>query len=115
MYADLAMWWPLVSPPAAYEDEVAYLLPIAAAMTFVAETGNPLAARAAEIILLGALAIGWISGAVVRAAPGGRVLGRALHLAVVIAATAAVIYLTVIREGLIDLLVETWRHGHEGR
>ncbi|MEP7116402.1 MAG: class I SAM-dependent methyltransferase [Acidobacteriota bacterium] len=27
MYADLAVWWPLVSPPDAYEDEAAYLLP----------------------------------------------------------------------------------------
>jgi hypothetical protein len=38
-----------------------------------------------------------------------------VHLAVVIGATAAVIYLTVTREGLVDLLVETWRAGHDGR
>ena len=28
MYADLAVWWPLVSPPAAYQDEAAYLIPM---------------------------------------------------------------------------------------
>lgn len=96
--------------------EVAYLVPVAAALIFIGETGNPLAARAAESILLGAVVIGWGSGAVLRAAAArpGRA-GMLVHVAIVVAATLAVIYLTVIREGLIDLLIETWRSGHEGR
>jgi len=103
-----ALWPPLL--------EVLYLVPVAIAFTFIAETGSPLAARAAEIILAAAVAIAWTSGAVARSG-GGRdaALARAIHVAVVIAATAAVIYLTVIREGLIDLLIETWRNGHDGR
>lgn len=96
--------------------EVAYLLPVAAAFTFIAETGNPLAARAAESILLGAVVIGWGSGAVLRAATGRQALvSRLLHLVVVAAATGALIYLAVIRAGLIDLVIETWRNGHDGR
>ncbi|HVV82133.1 MAG TPA: tetratricopeptide repeat protein [Kofleriaceae bacterium] len=102
-------WWP---PPI----EVVYLVPVAAALTFIAETGSPLAARAAELILAGAIVIAWASGAVLRTAgdrpgPGGRVA----HLVTIAAATVSIIYLVVIREGLIDLLVETWRNGHDGR
>jgi tetratricopeptide (TPR) repeat protein len=95
--------------------EVAYLAPVAAAFIFIAETGNPLAAGAAEVILLGAIGVGWLSGAVLRASDRGGVAGRALHLAIAIAATTALIYLTIIREGLIDLLIETWRAGHDRR
>lgn len=100
--------WP---PPV----EVAYLAPVAVVITFVAETGNPLAARAAELMLAGALAIGWLSGAVARAAPRPPWRGRVLHLAIVLAATAAVVYLAVVSEGLWELLVQTWQRGHDGR
>lgn len=106
--AGRALWPPPI--------EVAYALPVAATMVFIAETGNPLAARAAEIILVGAVVVGWASGAVLRAAgprPARAVV--AVHLAVVLAVTLSIIYLTVIREGLWDLLVETWRNGPDGR
>lgn len=101
--------WP---PPV----EVIYLVPIALGLAVVADRGNPLAARAVEVILIGAVAIAWASGVALRTRPGPLGLGAlALHLAAVTAAVAAVAWIAVVHDQLVDLLLETWRNGHDAR
>jgi tetratricopeptide (TPR) repeat protein len=102
----------LVRPPV----EVGYLVPVAIALVLAGLAGNQIAARAVQWIVGSGVAIAWLSGASLRAARErgrlgpGRVLG---HVAAAIVAVAAVAYLALMRDRLLDMLVETWRHGHE--
>jgi len=97
--------------------EVLYLAPVAAVLIGIGLGGNRLVAGALRWIVLGGLAIAWLSGAVFAAAARHR--GRlmwprvAVHIAAVIAAVAAVAYLAIMRDQLLDMLIETWRHGHD--
>jgi tetratricopeptide (TPR) repeat protein len=98
--------------------EVVYLAPVALVLGVVAETGNLLAARAVQLVLFGAVAITWLSGtglelARKKGAIGARVI--VLHAVLAALATLALIYSAVMREQLIDVLVETWRRGHDMR
>lgn len=101
----------IVRPPI----EVLFLIPVAALLIVVAETGNPLVARAVRTIVVAGVAVAWISGALLEAArmrgPVGaaRMAVQAL-LAVTTVALAA--YLAIDRDHVLELLLETWRGGH---
>ncbi len=94
--------------------EVLYFVPIGLAVALVAQTGNPLVAHAVvEIVIAGAV-IGWISGVMLEASRRGeRVRRRRLAIQLVAAAIAvlASVYFVVDRTRLLDLMVETWKHG----
>ena len=101
----------LIRPPA----EAIYFVPIAIVLIVVAQTGNPFAARAVRTIALGGAVVAWLSGATldaVRALRGRvgapRAIGQGL-LAVL--AIAAIAYLAVDHDHLIDLVIGTWREG----
>jgi len=114
--AALAVVWrragglrPLIRPPA----EVLYLLPVALLLAAAGLTENEALARAIAFVCAGGLVITWLSGAALEAA---RPVGRARlasHLVVVALAVAAVVYLAVSRERLIDFILETVRFGPE--
>lgn len=96
--------------------EVIYLVPVAAVLVVVAERGNALAARAVESILAGAIAITWLHGAVLRSRPGRLgTVALTLHVAALCAAVAAVAWIAIVHDQLLDLLLETWRSGHDAR
>lgn len=101
----------LARPPV----EVLYLLPIALVLVAIAQTGNPLVARAVRTITVAGTAIAWVSGVALEAARRRRnrvTRGRALSHALAAAlAVACVVYLAVDRQRMIDLLAETWRSG----
>jgi hypothetical protein len=96
--------------------EVWFFLPVAALMFGVALTGNFLVVIAVREILLGGLAVTWLGGTVLHLARRRGRLGLPLVLAQVAvstAAIAAVCYLAVMNDRLIDMLAETWHHGHD--
>jgi hypothetical protein len=66
------------------------------------------------IAIVGAVAA-WLSGAILRAvrAGGGRVGPRraALHAVLAALAVLAATYLTLDRDRMLDLVIETWRQG----
>lgn len=107
--AGLRALWP---PPM----EVRYLVPVAVVLALVARTGNLLAARAVDMILVGAVAISWLSGTgldLARRRGGPTRVQIALHAVVAAVAVVAVLYAAVMHEELLDLLVETWSQGHD--
>lgn len=97
--------------------EAVFLAPIATILVVVARTGNPLVADAVTIIAVGAVPITYASGivleAVRRRGPPSSIR-IALHVLAVLLATAAVVYIAVDRDRVIDLIEETWEHGPEG-
>jgi len=96
--------------------EVVYLVPVALVLGVVAESGNLLAARAAQLVLAGAVAITWLSGAGLELARRkGAIPARVivLHAGVAALATIALVYSAVMHEQLIEVLIETWRRGHD--
>lgn len=104
----------LVRPPL----EVWFFLPVAAMILFAALSGNFLVERAVRVILIGGLAVTWLSGTsleVARARGRLRAVSVVVHLAAIVIAVAAIGYLAVMNDRLIDMLRETWSHGHEGR
>jgi len=74
-----------------------------------AASANPLVGGAVRRIAIGGVIVAWMSGAVLRASPIRRRL--AVHVAAIVLAAAAIAYLAVSRDRLLDLLNETWRHG----
>ncbi len=97
--------------------EVWYLLPIAILLSAAALASQdaPIG-RAVAIVAGGGLGVAWLSGAALDAARlRGRVtLALALvHAALAAAAVAAVCYIAVNREHLVDTVVETLRFGAE--
>jgi hypothetical protein len=101
----------LVRPPG----EVVFLIPIAAVLVVVAQTGNPLVARAVTWIVVAGVVITWISGALLDAmrARGAVPLWRlGPHVLAVVLAVGAVGYLAILRSGSLDFVLETWRAGH---
>jgi len=95
--------------------EVLFLMPIAILLIVVAETGNPLVARAVRTIVIAGVIVAWVSGSVLEAV---RARGRVQVSRMVVQAALAVItvaitaYLAVDRDRVIELLLETWRGGH---
>jgi hypothetical protein len=84
-------------------------------MAVVARTGNPLVADAVAAIAGVGIAVAWLSGALLEAARarrGGLTALRSVVQAVLAAvAVFAASYLAVDRDRMIDLVVETWKHG----
>jgi tetratricopeptide (TPR) repeat protein len=99
----------LAIPPA----EVWFLAPLAALAAIIAASGNPLIGTAVRRVAIGGVILTWISGAVLRAAPRPGRLRAIAHVAAIAVAAAAIIYLAVSTDRLIDLLLETWRTGPE--
>jgi tetratricopeptide (TPR) repeat protein len=109
--------WPaaaraLVRPPV----EVLYFAPVAALLIASGHAGNRIVARAVLWIVAVGVALAWLSGASLEAAgrrPGPvRVVGHVLAAAIAIAAVG---YLAVTKDRLLDMLVQTWQHGHDSR
>lgn len=94
--------------------EALYFAPIAIVLAAIASTGNPLVASAVRVIGAAGLAITWVSGASLEAARqhrtirAVRAIGQGLLAA---AAVGAVAYLVISGSQLIDMTVETMRHG----
>jgi hypothetical protein len=94
--------------------EVAYLAPVAAVLIGVAFTAHRLIAPAVAAISAGGVALSWLSGAALEQL---RVDGRARrlrtvgHIAACVVAVAALAYIALTRDGLIDALIETVRFG----
>jgi hypothetical protein len=96
--------------------ELIYLVPIAVAWVVVAAHSNTLVARAVIFIAAGGVAITWLSGsAIVAARAAGKLAATRLmaHAMAAALAVAAVCYLAVESERLIDLIAETVRFGPE--
>lgn len=102
----------LARPPV----EVWFFLPVAAVIAGVALTGNFLVELAVREILLGGLALTWVGGGTLEMA---RRRGRLrwpivlVHLVATTAAVVAICYLAVMNDRLIDMIAETWTHGHD--
>lgn len=103
----------LIRPPT----ELIYLVPVAAIWGAVAATSNTLVARATVYILIGGIAVTWLSGsagAVARArGPVGR-WGQIGHAVLAGAAILAICYIAIANERLLDLIGETVKFGPEG-
>ena len=105
----------LLPPPS----EVLFLAPIALVLIVLAHTGNPIVADSVTGIIVGGVAIAWISGALLEAARRRRQRLHArravIQAAVAVAAAGAVAYIAVEHFRVIDLVVETWDHGPVAR
>jgi tetratricopeptide (TPR) repeat protein len=102
----------LIRPPV----ELLYFVPVAAVLAGVALTGNVLVWHAVRAILLGGLAVTWLSGASLEAARRARrldVVVVIVHLIATGCAIAAICWLSVLHDRLIDMIRETWVHGHD--
>jgi hypothetical protein len=106
-----AAWRGLARPPT----EALYLLPVAALLAAAAQTEHVLLGHAVTIVALGGVGVAWLNGATLALQPPPLGRGRALlHLVLCVAAIVALGVIAVLREQLVDLLAETWRHGPEG-
>jgi hypothetical protein len=101
----------LARPPA----EAWFVVPVAVIVSAVSATGNALVGSAVRWIAVGGVIVAWGSGAILSAAPALPRWRFAVHIVAIVAAAGAVVYLAVSRDRLLDLLAETWKHGHELR
>ena len=102
-----ALWPPI---------EVAFLAPVAAVLVGVAFTAHRLIAPAVAAISVGGVILAWLSGATLeRLRSRGRPhrLRGAVHVVLCLAGVAALAYIALTRDGLIDALIETVRFGPE--
>lgn len=96
--------------------ELTFLAPVAAVLIGVALTTHPLIAPAVATLAIGGLVLAWLSGSALDTA---RARGRpiraraALHAVVAVLAVAALCYVALTRDGLLDLMIETVRSGPE--
>jgi hypothetical protein len=89
--------------------EALFLLPVAAVLVVISQTGNPLVGNSVTAIVIGGFAITWLNGSLLeawRSRTWQHVLG---HVAAALVATGALVYLAT--EHHIDLIAETWEHG----
>lgn len=103
----------VIRPPV----EVVFLIPVAIVIAVVAMRGNELVAAAVRMILLGGVVTTWLVGASLEACRRHRRVGLPIvlvHVATATVAIAAVCYLAVFDDQLLDLIAETWQHGHDG-
>jgi len=104
--------WSVLRPPI----EAVFFAPVAAVLIGVAFTAHRLIAPAVTVIATGGLALTWLSGATLERlrATGrpGRLRGVAHGLACIIG-VAALAYIALTRDHLLDLLIETVRLGPE--
>lgn len=104
----------LARPPV----ELWVALPFAVLLTVVAWRDDAMVGIAVSWIAGGGLAVAWLAGAslaIARARGPIRFERAAVVAAVAALAVVAIAYLAVVRGQLIDLLIETWKHGHERR
>jgi len=102
----------LIRPPI----EVLYFAPVALVLIGVALTGNQVVGAAVQRILAGGLITTWLVGASLEASRRASRLRWPivlLHLVVAVAAIASVCFLAVFHDQLIDMIAETWAHGHD--
>ncbi|HMG22333.1 MAG TPA: hypothetical protein VK607_13470 [Kofleriaceae bacterium] len=96
--------------------EVGFLAPVAAVLVGVAFTAHRLIAPAVAEISAGGVALAWLSGAALerlRAAGRPRRLRATGHIVACLAGVAALGYIAVTRDGLLEALIETVRFGPE--
>ena len=96
--------------------EVWFFLPVAAVIGGIALTGNFLVEIAVREILLGGLVLTWLGGAILELARRRgrlRVPVLLVHLLATTAAVVSICYLAVMNDRLIDMIAETWTHGHD--
>lgn len=96
--------------------EVMFLGPVALVLLGVAFTAHRLIAPAVATISLGGIALAWLSGATLeqlRARGRSRRLRSIAHVVACLAGVAALGYVALTHDGLIDMLVETVRFGPE--
>ncbi|HUH06137.1 MAG TPA: tetratricopeptide repeat protein, partial [Kofleriaceae bacterium] len=99
----------LARPPG----EVLYMAPVAAVLVASALTGHEDVAPAVTLILIGGVAVTWLSGAGLAAAPAGGRLRPLLHVLASAAGVLAIAYIALHRTRLLDLIVSTVRFGPE--
>jgi tetratricopeptide (TPR) repeat protein len=102
----------LVRPPV----EILYFIPVALVLAGASLTGNLMVWHAVRSILLGGFVITWVSGASLEAARRRGRLGPAVlivHLVATVLAVAAICWLSILSDRLIDMIKETWAHGHD--
>jgi hypothetical protein len=96
--------------------EVAYLAPIAAVLIGVAFTAHRLIAPAVALISAGGIALTWLSGSALeqlRATGRPSRLRATGHVLACLAGVAALAYVALTRDNLLDALIETVRFGPE--
>jgi hypothetical protein len=94
--------------------EAAFLAPVAAVLIGVAFTAHRLIAPAVATIAIGGVGLAWLSGATLeqlRATGRPRRLRAIAHILACLAAVAALAYVAITRDNLLDALVETVRFG----
>lgn len=99
----------LARPPG----EVLYMAPVAVVLVASALTGHEDIAPAVTLILVGGVAVTWLSGAGLAAAPPGARLRPLLHVLGSAAGVLAIAYIALHRTRLLDLIVSTVRFGPE--
>lgn len=90
---------------------VAYMVPIGAALVAMSYSRQPMVAAATLWIVIGATLLTWLLGCALRTRPR-----RAVALAIIggaVLASVALVYVAVTQDRLIDMLIETWRYGHD--
>jgi hypothetical protein len=94
--------------------EAVFLAPVAAVFVGVAFTAHRLIAPAVATISIGGVALTWLSGATLeqlRAAGRARRLRSLAHIVACVVGVAALAYIALTRDNLLDALVETVRFG----
>lgn len=94
--------------------EAVFLAPVAAVLTGVAFTAHRLIAPAVAAISIGGVALTWLSGATLeqlRAAGRPRRLRVVAHVVACLVGVAALVYIAMTRDNLVDALLETVRFG----
>jgi len=94
--------------------EAVFLAPVAAVLVGIAFTAHRLIAPAVAMISVGGVALTWLSGATLerlRAAGRARRLRSVAHVVACIVGVAALAYIALTRDNLIDALLETVRFG----
>ena len=105
---------PRLRPPV----EVLFLAPAAAVLVGVALTTHQLMAPAVLLLSIGGLVLAWLSGATLDTlrARGREVRMRALlHVTICFFAVAALLYVSLVRDDLLEMVIETVRFGPEER
>ncbi len=105
--------WSVLRPPI----EAVFFAPVATVLIGVAFTAHRLIAPAVATIAGGGLVLTWLSGATLerlRAAGQPRRLRGVTHAVACVVGVAALAYIALTRDHLLDLLIETVRFGPEG-
>jgi hypothetical protein len=93
-----------------------FLFPIAAVLVGVALTTHQLVAPAVLLLSIGGLALAWMSGAALDTLRyrGRPVRGRALlHVAICFFAVLGLCYVALVRDNLLEMVIETVQFGPE--